>query len=43
MSNTAKTVLAFALAAFVVACAPKKEEVVYVQPVQPEPVYSKYR
>jgi hypothetical protein len=45
MSNSTKALLAVCLAAFVAACAPKQEEVVYVdEPVSQEPVYTgKYK
>lgn len=43
MSNSLKTLLAVALVAFVAACAQQQEEeFVVVEPVQPEPVTSKY-
>ncbi|PTW49784.1 MULTISPECIES: hypothetical protein [Rhodovulum] len=41
MSKCVKTLFALSLVAFVAACA-QKEEVVYVEPVQPEPTYNKY-
>lgn len=45
MSNVVKAVLALGLVSFVAACAPKQtEEVVYVEPVTAEPVYTgKYK
>ncbi len=45
MSSTKITLLAFAAVAVVAACAPKTEEVVYVdQPVSVEPTYTgKYK
>ncbi|SFP16957.1 hypothetical protein [Tranquillimonas alkanivorans] len=44
MSKSIKAVMALGLVAFVAACAPAEEEVVYVEPapVQAEPVYNKY-
>lgn len=43
MSNTIKSILAIGLFAIVAACAQQaEEEFVVVQPVQPEPVTSKY-
>lgn len=41
---TTRIVLALCVAAFAAACAPKKEEVVVVEPVTTEPVYTgKYK
>jgi len=43
MSKTIKSILAIGLVAIVAACAqPAEEEFVVVEPVQPEPVTSKY-
>ncbi|MEQ3627002.1 MAG: hypothetical protein ABNH26_11160 [Celeribacter sp.] len=42
MSKSVKTLLAISLVAFVAACAAEEEEVVYVEPVAAEPVYTKY-
>ncbi|SMX32651.1 hypothetical protein COL8621_00869 [Actibacterium lipolyticum] len=41
MSKSVKTLVAVCLVAFTAACA-AEEEVVYVEPVVEEPVYSKY-
>lgn len=45
MSSTTRIVLGLALAGFIAACAPKTEEVVYVdEPVSVEPTYTgKYK
>lgn len=44
MSIRTKAVLGLFIVAFAAACAQKTEEVVYVEPVQAEPVYtSKYQ
>jgi len=44
MSKSIKIVLSLGLVAFVAACAQQEEEVVYVEPITVEPVYTgKYK
>lgn len=40
MSKSTRTIFALCMVAFVAACAAKEEEVVYVEPVTVEPVFT---